>query len=482
MLSSIPKAARWPYPRFDSDELIDAATITVPSFSTIGLAPNFLGDDNRFYIPGLPFKALNNSLQLEQLGATPGASYICPYAVGESLLGLDAMAGTGWYSNNGGLTMTERPIPGSYKYHVGGLIKFKNLLLTKDQAVTYGQWQERQSAQNLNGAATTRNTGSVPASSVTTPDTWAKNANCIIGAPNGSYPTAAYVCWSFPTFVRYEINGVQNSTFAYLGNNVFLTVQRQLLRFIYIPATQGQPVVLAEIPQDTAVKLAHVCDKLFIVRNAGEVAVTDIETFTENAAATQAHATTYVQKVLAALAAPATVLMATGGYIIFATKWNYNRFVVGHYTSLTVRVWEVKSRKPSDTFTFKAGTTGSVAMGSVGFSLQTPGYGYNQPHGTLIKPFTDGPAVALCADWTQNAGNSNYNGFGMIFAITKAELLVKYAAIKANGRTFSFDRLEGLELLANSMPDGSTGVRCCWWYGLAKFVAGQTYTVELIPR
>lgn len=114
--------------------------------------------------------------------------------------------------------------------------------------------------------------------------------------------------------------------------------------------------------------------------------------------------------------------------------------------------------------------------------MKTPGFGYNQPHGTLIKPFSEGPEVFLCSDWDQSSGNSNYNGFSVTFPILKAVLLSKYLGINANGRTFVFDKLEGLEINANIMPDGSTGVRCCWWNGLAGFVNGQTYTIELIPR
>lgn len=484
MLSAIPQLAGWPYARTTGAKVVKVLEKSALRGSLLSFNQNFCCDENRLYIPTKQMIAIDNQLNEVFMGPYTDVTYPAPYVVGEFIGSLASAGSTPWITNTAGRTWVARG--GTGQYRTGQLIRFKGNLLYQDAHTVTGQWQRRLSAQNLNGPTTAFNVGPVQ-TSVGSSDNWAKNANCIVGS-SGYVNTSSkiFICWTFPTFIGYEMGFIGNTPMTYLGNNVFVARVGTTLKLIYVPATQGAPTLLAEMPTSTAWAMAHVIDKLFYVKLGGELSVTQLASTAENATAILAEARVYADAVVAAIGAGGNQLLEPGPFT-WAFKWGYNRFVfysgtANSPTPYLHHVWEVQQQKPVDTFKFLTGTTGSAGSGSIGFSLQTPGYGYNQPHGSMVKPFTNGPLVTLCADWVQPSGNSGYMGFGVIFAITKAELLAKYLAINVNGKTFSFASLEGLELLANTMPDGSTGVRCTWWNGLAGFIAGQTYTMELVPR
>lgn len=481
MLSSVPRYAPWLYQRDIGGKVVKVFEKSGFRTSLLGFNQNFSRDDNRLYIPMTPMVALDNQLNEVRQGAYSDVKYPVPYTVGENLATLAAYAGTAWLTVNGGKTWSAKSATG--KHRVAQLIKFKGDLLYQDTDTAPYQWLKRSNAQNLNGTPTAVKTGDQSVS-VGVSDHWAKNANCIVGSSsNVATSTKAFICWSFPNFIGYELDARNSAPWSYLGSNVFLCRNSLKFRFIYVPVTPGAPTVLAEIPTTTALTLAHIHDKLFSVTLNGEVLVAPLEPNIENSAMTLADARTYVQRVLDALDGDATTLLAPGPFT-WAIKWGYNRFVFysGSANNTFVhRIWEVQPQKPTDTFTIKAGTTGTAAMGSIGFSLKTIGYGYDQAHGSLTAPLTSGPDVILCTDWVQPNGNNGYNGFSLILAITKANLLANYIGVNVNGRTFTFDTLESGEIATTKYPGGS-GVRCSWWNGLAGFVNGQTYTIELIPR
>lgn len=478
MLSSIPKVSPWLTDRTKRGAVVKVFEHSAPR-SLIGFAQNFMSDSNKIYLPNQPMLALNDKLQSTPLGAMPGVTYPAPYAIGDMLLGIDAMSGKAYQSINGGLTLTEKVIPGTYKFHVGGIVKFKDRMLFKDRAVINGQYQVYANAQNFNTAPTTQNSGSI----ADVPYAWAKNANCIFSGINGTMSSSVAICWNWPTFVTYELASEALPKPTYLGNNVFLNTLKAGMRFIFVPQTQGAPVVIATLPKADALWMHHVCDKLFVVRQDGELVYFDCDSTIETTTSSLAQATTYVQKVIAALAGTPTQLNPPG-IIQFVNKWGYNRFVcgTGANASAMTHIWEVKMDVQVETFVFKAGTTGTAAMGSIGYSVPMPSYGYGTAHGQQIKAGVPGAGVFLCADWRQPVNNNLYNGFGLILDTTKAALLAKYMAVRVNGKTFSFDRLENVEFRVLATSPYGNMLWCTWWNCLAEFINGQTYTVEFIPR
>lgn len=137
-----------------------------------------------------------------------------------------------------------------------------------------------------------------------------------------------YVSWNFPNFIAYDINHISNTNFVYLGNNVFYAYQFNFSKLIYIPATQGAPVVLKDFSTIYSLGIYHIGNKLITFDSARKcMSVADIENLVDNPLAGLAQARLYADQIENALAQEQLFLEDT----FYAVAQFGNRLLVSTY-------------------------------------------------------------------------------------------------------------------------------------------------------
>lgn len=479
MLSSVPSVAQWPFSKL-VDRVEKVVEVVGNWGSFLSFAPGFNASDNMLAIPGSPMDVLDSELKKLPLAAYDGVTYPAPYTMGGSFISLASVVGKAWLSQDKGKSWT---LQSSGTYGVGAIFRFKDRMLSSSSAMGF---QSRVPAQNLNGSATAMSVTPAVNGGPEILNFGAKNANCIVTSGNHtSTATTMFVSWTFPTFNSFNTGSDQAVKYYYLGNNIFYTQKGSTVRFYYVPATPGPPGLLLTKTTSIAVRINHVRNKVFFTKLTGEIRMASLAAVAEDPAISSANAAAYLQKVFAAIEGAATEQVLPAGPTSYSFQWGFNRFVaMTRQVSPALskyHIWEVKTAKPSNVFTIRAAYEGFTGTSSTGFGLAVPSYGFGKDYGELlIPPSNPELTVYNCGDFRQNP-LSGYGGFGLHVSMAKATLLAKYAAVKANGRTFSFDSLELTECRA--FGDGARiGTLCNWMLDLAEFVAGETYVIELIPR
>lgn len=477
MLSSVPSIAQWPFSKL-VDRVEKVAEVVGNWGSLIQFAPGFNASDNLLAMPGFPIEVLDSELKRLPLAAYDGVNYPAPFALGGSFISIASVGAKAWLSQDKGKSWA---LQSSGTYGVSAVLRFKDRMLTSSSARDF---LSRAPAQNLNGAASAITVSPSTTGGPLILDFGAKNANCIVTSGNHtSTATTMFVSWTLPTFNGYNTGADQAVKYYYLGNNIFYTQKGSTVRFYYVPPTPGGPSLLLTKTTSIASQISHVRNRVFFTKPTGEIRMATLAAVAEDPATTLGNAAAYLQKVFAAIEGAVTEQVLPAGPTQYSFPWGFNRFVaMTRQSSLSkYYIWEVKTAKPSNTFTIRAGYEGFTSTSSTGFGVGVPSYGFGKDYGELLIPPSNPELIVYnCGDFRQNP-LSGYGGFGLHVSMAKATFLAKYVAVKANGRTFSFDSLELTECRA--FGDGARiGTLCNWMLDLAEFVAGETYVIELIPR
>lgn len=481
MLSLIPTMAPWPLKRQSRFEKV--TTIFGYQDSLISANETMFASDNVLYIPTQPMIAIDRAFNQKNLSSMTTA-YPAPWAIGDKHIGNNSVASYGYVSTNGGTT--RRLVGAASSYGYGALLEFQGWVYEQ----VNNAWVRHSNPFDLDGTTTPVTlTGDAARN-----DYWAKNTNCVVGCPSsGDNQPNMYISWTFPTFIGYGMNFEGSlPTHRYIGNNVFFRTTNGngvLSRLIFVPATQGQPVVLQTFDASEISAMFHIRDYLFFLSKSGVLKASPLPSVIEDQSTNLAAATLYANAIKAAIQSPQAETVETLGTFRWATKWGDDRLAVsaGPIRSMGgyVAVWEVPESTPPIPFTLfahqHASTTGNNRQ--IGYQPGSRYYGFGlDPVSTVTQPA--GEVVVVCCDWYQKDGNNGYNGFTICLAGADPKvLLAKYRGVRANGKEFIFSSAaspKGTNWPAN---DGlPTYCRWSWYMTLAGFVNGQTYTIELLPR
>lgn len=287
---------------------------------------NHLSTPNRFLLPTLPLQTLEQDLSVVTRTAMPDGSRPTFYGLSDTIFTNKAIDSTPCKTINAGATWTALRAKG---YSGGVSFKHKNYFWLDNGS----SWSEC----NTTDLSVRRNLALSPSGPQFTYDFFSHNDNCVVASTSTSASGSnIYVSWNFPAFNIYNIGITTNTTFEYVGMNIFHASSGSTSRLIYIPTTAGTPVILKTYAKkyDTITQIGG----NIVVVDGAAIRNYPYDMIDNEATATLARATAYAEAITIALSRPTAFNRITGSQGYSAPWKEQNRLITGQ--SNGYQVWE----------------------------------------------------------------------------------------------------------------------------------------------
>lgn len=293
--------------------------------------PQFMARGRRALMPSISkVRVMEPDFTITEYTRPADASpYAAQSMVDDKFISLHAVGSKAYLSINGGISYAETAPANTY--NTGMLFKFKGY-----NWMLYGNSVRRYSLDMTTYVLLSRYTENV----VQAYDYWDYNTNVIVSTTSTSVTGGnLYVSWGDPsTFTGYAMGVSTNLQVSYVGNNVFYVrpknVATGVSKLIYVPVTQGAPILLADLPKPYD-EIMHLGTRMVILDD-GTFFVGEIGT--DNPSATQAQAQIYVNAITATIGKNPKAYLSGGNYA-WAMQWSQQkRMLVG--TDTAYQVWQ----------------------------------------------------------------------------------------------------------------------------------------------
>lgn len=293
--------------------------------------PQFMARGRRALMPSISkVRVMEPDFTITEYTRPADASpYAAQSMVDDKFISLHAVGSKAYLSINGGISYAETAPANTY--NTGNIFKFKGY-----NWMLYGNSVRRYSLDMTTYVLLSRYTENV----VQAYDYWDYNTNVIVSTTSTSVTGGnLYVSWGDPsTFTGYAMGVSTNLQVSYVGNNVFYVrpknVATGVSKLIYVPVTQGAPILLADLPKPYD-EIMHLGTRMVILDD-GTFFVGEIGT--DNPSATQAQAQIYVNAITATIGKNPKAYLSGGNYA-WAMRWSQQkRMLVG--TDTAYQVWQ----------------------------------------------------------------------------------------------------------------------------------------------
>lgn len=333
-LSAAKKIRENSTPLDSSIELIYEKAITSKQ---IGLSANYGCTPTTLYLPTLPMIALDYDLT-ELVGTSPPATtWAAPYAINDGNVVSKAYGYKSYLSRDKGLTWEHLVPAAPDNYNGGYAFYFKGApYVLEDKAGSPVSWRKYNDDAMTSFVRLTHPTD--PPFTIMARS--ALNANALITSTNATAnANNVYISWAFPTFRTYVLNLNTNVIFTYLGCNIFVGMVTNKTVLIYVPPTQGTPIILKTFVATH--QIYHIKGSLVAVETATLSFFTaDLQARAEDPNTSLADAIPYADAIEAAYANKTLFFKNSDGvdYPDSTMKWGDSRLaIIGRKN---VRVWE----------------------------------------------------------------------------------------------------------------------------------------------